>query len=97
MTAKGRVCGKNHRSFCVQFPFTLSMPFKFRLFSYFSFMSDIELIDTCRKLIEEKFHLPGNGSWKQRDFPPPVGKRANVSLPDNTDRMTSSCKGRKAS
>ena len=31
-------------------------------------MSDIELIDTCRKLIEEKFHLPGNGSWKQRDF-----------------------------
>lgn len=31
-------------------------------------MSDIDLIETCRKLIEEKFHLPGNGSWKQRDF-----------------------------
>lgn len=27
-----------------------------------------ELITACRKRIEEKFHLPGNGSWKQRDF-----------------------------
>jgi len=68
MTAIVRVFDKNICPFCVQFPFTHSMPFKFRLFSYFSFMSDIELIDTCRKLIEEKFHLPGNGSWKQRDF-----------------------------
>jgi hypothetical protein len=68
MTAIVRVWDKNLGSFCIQFPFTLSMPFIFRLFSYFSFMSDIELIDTCRKLIQEKFHLPGNGSWKQRDF-----------------------------
>ena len=27
-----------------------------------------ELITGCVKRIEEKFHLPGNGSWKQRDF-----------------------------
>jgi hypothetical protein len=31
-------------------------------------MTENELIATCRKQIEEKFHLPGNGSWKQRDF-----------------------------
>jgi hypothetical protein len=68
MTVTARVYGKIACSFCGQIPFTLSRPFKFRVFSYFSFMSDIELIETCRKLIEEKFHLPGNGSWKQRDF-----------------------------
>jgi hypothetical protein len=68
MTVAANVCNKFSCSFCVQIPFTHSLPFKFRLFSYFSFMSDIELIDTCRKLIEEKFHLPGNGSWRQRDF-----------------------------
>jgi hypothetical protein len=68
MTAAASVCDKFACSFCGQIPFTLSMPFKFQLFSYFSFMLDIELIDACRKLIEEKFHLPGNGSWKQRDF-----------------------------
>jgi hypothetical protein len=31
-------------------------------------MMESELITGCTKLIEEKFHLPGNGSWKQRDF-----------------------------
>ncbi|MEO5564591.1 MAG: hypothetical protein ABIR18_14185 [Chitinophagaceae bacterium] len=31
-------------------------------------MTDNELINSCRKEIEEKLHLPGNGSWKQRDF-----------------------------
>jgi hypothetical protein len=31
-------------------------------------MTENELISACRKQVEEKFHLPGNGSWKQRDF-----------------------------
>lgn len=35
------------------------------------------------------------GTWKQIDFPPPVGSSARVSLPSSTDRMISSCRGRK--
>lgn len=31
-------------------------------------MTDQEWIASCRKLIEEKFQLPANGSWKERDF-----------------------------
>ena len=31
-------------------------------------MTENELITACRKQVEERFHLPGNGSWKQRDF-----------------------------
>jgi hypothetical protein len=31
-------------------------------------MMENELITSCTKRIEEKFHLPGNGTWKQRDF-----------------------------
>jgi hypothetical protein len=33
------------------------------------------------------------GTWKQIDFPPPVGKRAKVSWPSKTDKIISSCKG----
>src|SRR5690606_23590964 len=33
------------------------------------------------------------GTWKHRDLPPPVGIRASVSLPANTDAMISDCKG----
>ena len=36
------------------------------------------------------------GNWKQRDFPPPVGRRARTSRPARTSRMIASCKGRKA-
>jgi hypothetical protein len=31
-------------------------------------MTEQALIDTCKKMVEEKLNLPGNGSWKQRDF-----------------------------
>lgn len=31
-------------------------------------MTEQALIDTCKKMVEEKLSLPGNGSWKQRDF-----------------------------
>ena len=34
------------------------------------------------------------GSWKQSDFPPPVGSTANTSFPASASRMISSCKGR---
>lgn len=33
------------------------------------------------------------GTWKQMDLPPPVGSKANASLPSNTERTMSSCKG----
>ena len=36
------------------------------------------------------------GTWKVIDLPPPVGIRPSVSFPAQTERMISSCKGRKA-
>ena len=35
------------------------------------------------------------GTWKQIDFPPPVGSKAKVSRQETTASTISSCKGRK--
>lgn len=37
------------------------------------------------------------GSWKQSDFPAPVGKIATTSLPASETSMISCCNGRKTS
>ena len=44
--------------------------------------------------------MPGRanaGTWKVLDFPPPVGMKAKVSVPERTLRITSSCPGRNPS
>ena len=40
---------------------------------------------------------PRPGTWKQTDFPPPVGKIANTSFPSRAAEIISSCIGRKLS
>src|SRR5437764_763499 len=45
-------------------------------------------------------HIPSliiAGTWKQIDFPPPVGINARVSWPDTTELIISFCKGLKVS
>ena len=37
------------------------------------------------------------GTWNVMDFPPPVGRRPSVSIPERTDKIISSWSGRKES
>src|SRR6187551_209476 len=67
------------------------IPFCFR-WKTWSFISAIKGLITR--------HTPSlsrEGTWKQTDFPPPVGSSASVSLPDKTDSIISACNGRKES
>ena len=66
---------------------TAFRPFFFKL-STWSFINAIRgettiQIPSCAKV----------GTWKQMDFPPPVGIIANASFPFKTELIISSCKG----
>ena len=67
------------------------IPF-FLKFSTWSFINAINGLTT-----RQRPSLAIAGTWKQIDFPPPVGNSAKVSSPPRTELIMSSCRGLKFS